>query len=74
MSNSNKCANCGSLLNSEALYCTNCGTRISRGRENYCINPDCISHKKGYSLKASDTYCDMCGKPTFLGEQALKNT
>lgn len=72
MRNSGKCV-CGAILNSESLYCTRCGVRVPKEPENYCTNQECINGRKKILFTADDTYCDMCGKPTVLGEQVLKH-
>ena len=48
-----KCPNCGTQLNDDVLFCTECGSQISQS--NVC--PHC-----GASVNKGDAFCQNCGK------------
>jgi len=74
MSNSN-CFYCGAVYKSEkSMFCTECGVPRPKTVENYCTNPECERYTKKHEFNSKDLTCDMCGKPTSLGNKIQKFT
>lgn len=63
------CVNCGAKLNSNADYCSVCGTHVPIKQENHCLNPRCSRHISGYNFSIEIFYCDICGNPTTIGKE-----
>ncbi len=63
-----KCPNCGTQLNDDVLFCTECGNQIPQS--NVC--PHC-----GASVNKGDAFCQNCGKkvdevPTSIPEESVQ--
>ena len=50
-----KCCNCGASLDNDALFCTECGTKVEQSQKSHC--PSC-----GAEVDADSTFCTECGK------------
>ena len=49
-----KCCNCGASLDNDALFCTECGTKVEHSQKYHC--PSC-----GAELDADSVFCTACG-------------
>lgn len=72
MSKPTNCVSCHALLNQTSNYCSKCGNPVIDTNDNYCINKGCTRNTEEYQFNIDDIYCDICGKPTSIGNQILK--
>ncbi len=69
MNTPNNCTLCGATMDSDSLFCSECGAPIPTRTENYCTNPECVNHQNRVLLDEKARFCKHCGKLTTIGKK-----